>query len=649
MSRATLKAIQAAAGNAGEAVYVDDVFSTYLYTGNAPSSNTITNEIDLSGEGGLVWIKGRTNAQSHGFFDTARGATKALSSDQTWAEYTYQGVNAFYSDGFRVGYQNEYNQSGLNYASWTFRKQPGFFDVVTYTGNGLNPHVINHNLGATPGMIIQKAVSRVGNWTVWHRSLATNHNMFLNSTSASSAGGYLHSVTDSSFTVNSDSELNQAGQTYIAYIFAHDAQDFGTNSDESIIKCGSYTGNGSSNGPTIDLGFEPQWLLLKRTDATQDWFLYDNMRGFTAVGANMTYLSPNLSSAEGTYAAYNVNPTANGFKLNTSGSSVNASGGTYIYVAIRRPHKPAEEFAATDLFAPTYLYQYDLEGNISSSNGMHGYLGNPTDFYIQGYLSGNSLNAVVRNRMTGSNYLISSSTSAETTGTVNFWDNNVGSGFETSASVNNTIITYNFRRAPGFFDVVTYTGTGSNMTIPHNLGVAPELFILRKRNLTRSWVVYSKSIDIDQYLTLNTNGAAATFALWQSTAPTATQFTVGTDGSVNGSGDTFVVYLFATVPGISKVDSYTGTGSDVNVNCGFTSGARFVLVKRTDSTGDWYVWDSVRGIVAGNDPYLLLNSSAAQVTSTDYIDPLSSGFTVTSTAPAGLNASGGTYIFLAIA
>jgi len=107
--------------------------------------------------------------------------------------------------------------------------------------------------------------------------------------------------------------------------------------------------------------------------------------------------------------------------------------------------------------------------------------------------------------------------------------------------------------------------------------------------------------------------------------------------------------LFATVPGISKVGSYSGTGSNVDVDCGFTSGARFVLVKRTDSTGDWYVWDSARGIVAGNDGYLLLNSNAAEVTSTDYIDPLSSGFTITSTAPAALNASGGSYLFLAIA
>ena len=119
--------------------------------------------------------------------------------------------------------------------------------------------------------------------------------------------------------------------------------------------------------------------------------------------------------------------------------------------------------------------------------------------------------------------------------------------------------------------------------------------------------------------------------------------------AANASGETYIAYLFATLAGVSKVGSYTGTGADLNVDCGFSSGSRFILIKRTDSTGDWYVWDSLRGITAGNDPYLLLNSTAAEVTSTDYIDPLSSGFTVTSSAPAALNASGGSYIFLAIA
>jgi hypothetical protein len=100
---------------------------------------------------------------------------------------------------------------------------------------------------------------------------------------------------------------------------------------------------------------------------------------------------------------------------------------------------------------------------------------------------------------------------------------------------------------------------------------------------------------------------------------------------------------------VSKVGSYTGTGTTLQINCGFTNGARFVLIKRTDSTGDWYVWDTARGIIAGNDPYFLLNTADAEVTNTDYVDAYSAGFELSSTAPAALNANGGTYIFLAIA
>jgi hypothetical protein len=118
---------------------------------------------------------------------------------------------------------------------------------------------------------------------------------------------------------------------------------------------------------------------------------------------------------------------------------------------------------------------------------------------------------------------------------------------------------------------------------------------------------------------------------------------------MNNSGSTYVAYLFATCSGVSKVGSYTGTATTQVINCGFAAGARFVMIKRTDSTGDWYVWDSARGIIAGNDPYVLMNTNAVEVTSTDYVDTAASGFELSSTAPAAINASGGTFIFLAIA
>ena len=121
--------------------------------------------------------------------------------------------------------------------------------------------------------------------------------------------------------------------------------------------------------------------------------------------------------------------------------------------------------------------------------------------------------------------------------------------------------------------------------------------------------------------------------------------------SENGNnvvGEEYICYLFSSFDGISKVGSYSGTGNDVNVT-GLGAAARFVLIKRTDATGDWYVYDSTRGIVSGNDPYIFFNNQDAEVTNTDYIDPHSSGFTITSSAPDALNASGGTYLYLAFA
>jgi hypothetical protein len=176
------------------------------------------------------------------------------------------------------------------------------------------------------------------------------------------------------------------------------------------------------------------------------------------------------------------------------------------------------------------------------------------------------------------------------------------------------------------------------------------MMIFKCRTNTNGWAVYHSYLGNTKVIILQSNGTPITNSAWfNNTTPTDSVFTVGSGSAVNQNTIPIISYHFASVSGISKVGSYSGTGSNVDVNCGFTSGARFVLVKRTDSTGDWYLWDSERGIVAGNDPYLFLNSTAAQVTSTDYIDPLSSGFTITSSAPAALNASGGTYIFLAIA
>jgi hypothetical protein len=200
------------------------------------------------------------------------------------------------------------------------------------------------------------------------------------------------------------------------------------------------------------------------------------------------------------------------------------------------------------------------------------------------------------------------------------------------------------------FDVVCYTGTGVARTVNHNLGVVPELMIVKRRiGGTSGWYVYHSFLGNAQDIGLNLNNGAGLSGLWNSTSPTASVFSIGTTFHVNESSSTYVAYLFATLPGISKVGSYTGNGSTQTINCGFSTGSRFVLVKRTDSTGDWYVWDTTRGIVAANDPHLSLNTNSVEVTTDDSIDPDNSGFIVNQNTATNINVSTATYIFLAIA
>ena len=209
-----------------------------------------------------------------------------------------------------------------------------------------------------------------------------------------------------------------------------------------------------------------------------------------------------------------------------------------------------------------------------------------------------------------------------------------------------------WRRAPGYFDVVAYDGDGQEgRELAHNLGVAPEMMWIKRRNEGYNWIAWTDSLEANEHLYLNTSASKDnSFDFLSNTRPTESVITLSSDFGVNGSGNTFVAYLFATLPGVSKVGSYTGTGSTpLNVDCGFSNGARFVMIKRVDAAGfDWNVWDSVRGIVAGYDPKLAFNYDSAQYSFADYIDPLSSGFAV-STTGNDLNANGGTYIFYAIA
>jgi hypothetical protein len=632
-------------------LFVEDVFSTYLYTGNG-STQTITNGIDLAGKGGLVWIKSRSNAVTHNLQDTVRGANIIISSNSTAAQYDGgpAGVNfSFNSSGFSQNNAfTDFNASGVTYASWTFREAPKFFDVVTYTGNGVSGRQIAHSLGVNPGCILIKKTGTTSDWFVYHQSLGYNSVIKLNTTGAAySDFGPWDSgpFTSTTFRVGTNGP-NDNGATYVAYLYAHDA------TADGLIQCGSFTTDGSNVVANVTLGWEPQWMMIKRADGTGNWMLYDNMRGMPVGPSGYSReLYPNTSGAEAN--GFIVAPNATGF----SSPYYSAANATYVYIAIRRPMKTPT--LGTSVFAPfaasasvdtaiTTNFPVDLmiSGQRNSNNS--------TDNWafidrLRGATASDNTNSAPQKR------LRSTSTSAENNPTYpyayNWWNTGLVQGYGLAGA---SQIYYTLRRAPGFFDEVCYTTSnagpnfGANQRVNHNLSVVPELILHKPRNVALDWLVYSGSQGVSKFASLNQTTAFTTSTNIWGTAPTATDFGINV-GATYGTGYTMVAYLFASCPGVSKVGSYTGNGSSQTINCGFAAGARFVMIKRTDSTGDWYVWDTARGIVAGNDPHLSLNTIDAEVTTDDTIDTNSSGFVVNQVAATNVNVSSATYIYLAIA
>jgi len=326
------------------------VMDATLYTGTNVTGLVVTNAAGFKPD--LLWVKSRNGVNSHVQIDSVRGITKVLNSNTTGAEQTATagtGILSINSTGFTLGTEistsGSTNSNGNTYVAWQWQAGQGSsssntagsitstvsvnasagFSVVTYTGTGANA-TVGHGLGVAPKMIITKHRTSGGlDWLTYHSSIGNTGWVSLNTTGATVTGSTVWnntSPTSSVFSIGTALNVNQSGQPILAYCWAE---------IDGFSKFGSYTGNGSTDGPFVYTGFRPKFVMIKRTDSTSNWYMFDTSRNTFNVMTNE--LLANSTNAEANENRW-IDGLSNGFKIrNDAGNQINASGGTMIYMA----------------------------------------------------------------------------------------------------------------------------------------------------------------------------------------------------------------------------------------------------------------------------------------------------------------------------
>ena len=297
------------------------VFDAKLYTGTG-SSQSITG---LGFNPDLVWIKSRSASTDNTLYDSVRGAQARLESNTTDAEVTADaGLTAFNATGFTVNTLAQVNTSAATYVGWCWDESVSAgFDIVTYAGNGTAGRAISHSLGVTPAMIlIFNRTSSSYQARVFHQSLGASKNLTIQTTDGdgSTSSERVTAVSSSTFTVSGGIQVNGTSNNYVSYLWAEVS---------GFSKFGSYTGNGSADGPFVHTGFRPSFVLVKMSSSTGNWTMLDDVREGYNVDNDPLY--PNLSNAEGTTDLIDI--LSNGFKVRTTDATFNTSSGTYIFAA----------------------------------------------------------------------------------------------------------------------------------------------------------------------------------------------------------------------------------------------------------------------------------------------------------------------------
>ena len=622
----------------------------------------------------LVWIKSRSGAfiSWHTLFDSTRGANKAIFSNATDAEFTYTDtLTSFNTDGFTLGADSiarSVNIDSTNYVAWCFKANGGTtssntdgavtttvqanvdagFSIVEFSGTG-SETTFGHGLGEKPDIVIIKRLNSTSEWSVYHDLVDGSMDLlYLNLTTANSNSSRPLFTSSVFYWVNSGD--------YIAYAFK---------SIDGFSKFGTYTANGSTNGPIVETGFEPAFVMVKNTSTNGfHWMMNDNKRNTT--NPRNTGLVADLNNADATGAGFAVDFLSNGFQLKNVGDYNTYNGDTYIYMAFAAdpdteaptvaksfniatftPTTSSNPLPVTGFgFQPSFVWAKYRDGAqshylVDSVRGLSSL--NYSDRTDAAYTASSYVQSFDSDGITYVNNLFNRTAADSVVAWAWKADDNEPT-INTEGSIDSVVSA----NANAGFSIVKWTGTGAINTVGHGLSAAPEMILIKDLDSASDWQVYHTSIGNGNKLTLNTTAAASSTTRWDSTSPTATVFTlrdIGLEGEL-------IAYCFHSVAGYSKFGSYTGIASgNVTVTTGFQPD--FVMVKCVSHGGThWEMHDSIRVFGSTGAYRLRANDSSADAGFNDTpIKYTSTGFYLDSSVTANnygdYDANGRTYIYMA--
>ena len=673
-------------------------FNVVTYNGNG-STKSVTG---LGFQPDLVWIKYRDATSNNGLFDSVRGAGDSLTADTSNAKQTQtDSLTSFDSDGFSLGDNTEagpdVNYRTGSYVAWCWKaggtassntdgsqtasvsaNDDAGFSVMTWNYSGSSSYTVGHGLSTAPKVLFVKKTDGSTNWFVRHGAIHTgNGALFLNTnTTGDSSSTVFNGTAPTDSVISLNGALTDVRGAHVCYAFAEKT---------GVSKFGSYTGNGSVDGPEVnDLGFAPALLVIKRTSGSSEWAAYDSARG------NDTQLRWDQIDADNTNSAVNVRLTSNGFKIATSDAAQNANGDNYIYMAWARDftvdgdykalntkNLPAPEIADGTKHFNTLLYT----GNGTVPRSLTGVGFQPDWVWLKGrdgaywHVTGDSVRGSDGVNGLNLNTNDSAFEGDENSGHVESWDsdgftveeadsgayplNNVNrsgtpyvawnwkAGGTASSNTAGTITCNVSANASAGFSILTWTGTGAVGTLGHGLGVAPGMIIVKSRSIADDWYVFHSSLGATKRVQLNNDAVVTTgTSVWNSTSPTSTVFSIG-NGNPNSSNVTYVAYCFAEVEGYSKISEFVGNGSTDGsfVYCGFKPS--WILLRRYEASRNWYLYDATRDTVNVVGTVLHPDLTSAESTA-DALDIVSNGFKMRTTNTS-TNGSGDKIMFIAFA